>query len=141
MKKMNALLLIGMIGVLTIGVNFGIQLHRAFGGNQGIWWTPKPMALNIEETRGAFELFIEDKLLQSHLADGTLMVARSDGDLHRLASNDVAVRLNNWHKVKASILAQALPSCFLFGVSLTMLVLGLYQFLTRKKAHQEGVKP
>lgn len=142
MKKMNALLIVGMIGILTIGVNFGVQSKRAFSGDPGIWWTAKTMPLSFEETKNAFELFIDGKLLQRHLADGTLMIARGgEGDLDRLASGDIAVRLNNWHKVRASILAQALPSGFLFGVSLTMLTIGLYQVAARKKTDQEGVKP
>lgn len=138
MKKMNALLMVGMIGVLTIGVNFGVQLKRAFGGDPGIWWTAKTMPLSIEETKDAFELFIDDKFLQKHLADGTLMIARGGGDLDHLVSSDIAVRLNNWHRIRSSILAQALPSCFLFGVSLTMLTMGLYQVLARKKIGSAG---
>lgn len=148
MKKMNALLMIGLIGILTIGVNFGVQSKRAFSGDPGIWWTAKTMPLSFEETKNAFELFIDGQLLQRHLADGTLMIAKSDGEHHRLASGDIAVRLNNWHKVRASILAQALPSGFLFGVSLTMLIIGLYQVMAGKKrgsaggqVDQEGVKP
>ncbi len=148
MKKMNALLVIGLIGILTIGVNFGVQSKRAFSGDPGIWWTAKTMPLSFEETQKAFELFIDGRLLQRHLADGTLMIARSDGEHHRLEPGDIAVRINNWHKVRASILAQALPSCFLFGVSLTMLVLGLAQIVARKRGgstgggqlDQEGVK-
>jgi len=148
MKKMNALLIVGLIGILTIGVNFGVQLNRVFRGDPGIWWTAKTMPLSFEETKDAFELFIDGRLLQRHLADGTLMIAKSDGEHRRLASSDITVRLNNWHKVKASILAQALPSCFLFGVSLTMLVLGLAQIVARKRGgstgggqlDQEGVK-
>jgi len=62
------------------------------------------MQLPIEDSKGKFELFISGKPLQKHLADGSLFVLDSKGEQYRVVSKDVTIRLNNWNKIKSSIL-------------------------------------
>ncbi len=124
--RLNALMLIGMIGVLVIGSIVIVQLYRAFGADQDIWWTASTMPLKIDETKDTFELFINGKSIQDHLADGTLLINR-DGNAP-ISSSDITIRLNNWYKIKSSILAYSLLSCFMFGACLTMLITGLIRF-------------
>ena len=70
--KINPLLLIGVIGVFTVGTPFAINMYRAFGGNQDIYWTARTMPLTIDKTKNSFELFINKKCLNmiwlSHLS-------------------------------------------------------------------------
>jgi hypothetical protein len=47
MKKrtINACLLIGLIGVFTIGSTLFTHVYHAFWGEERIWWTPRNMSL------------------------------------------------------------------------------------------------
>jgi len=132
--KLNALLIIGIIGVFTIGINFVIQIYRAFGSNQDIWWTATTMPLTIDKTKESFELSINGKTIQKHLADGTLLALNDEGNQQSVVSGDISVRLNNWNKVKASILINALFSGVLFGAGITMFIIGLIQLLNRRSS-------
>jgi hypothetical protein len=132
-KKINLLLWIGAIGMLTIGTSFSTDVYRAFWGEDRIWWTPQALRLPIEETRNDFELYIAGESLRKHLAEGTLFSVGKNGEQYRIVPKDISVRLNNWDKVKASILTNTTVSGFAFGVSVTLLVIGLIQVLARKK--------
>jgi len=132
--KLNALLIIGIIGVFTIGINFVIQIYRVFGSNQDIWWTATTMPLTIDQTKESFELSINGKTIQKHLADGTLLALNDEGNQQSVVSGDISVRLNNWNKVKASILINALFSGVLFGAGITMFIIGLIQLLNRRSS-------
>ena len=123
----------GLIGMLTIGTNFAMQIYRAFWGNQNIWWTSRTMQLPIEDFRDNLELFISKKPLQKHLADGTLFALDNNGEQYRVVSKDITVRLNNWNKVRSSILENAIISGVAFGIVITVLVIGLIQVCRRKK--------
>lgn len=135
------LLLSGFIGICTSGSGLAVQLYQAFGGNQGIWWTATTMPLMIDETEDSFELFIDGKRLQDHLAEGTLAVQRDRGDPARIATSDISVRLNNWSKVRASFLMHALLPAALCSASLTLLIIGLVQILSRDKNVQATALP
>ena len=101
MTKFNAWLLIGIIGISLFGSQFGIRYGRAVWGDPYIWWTPKTMALALNDTRQDFEIFLNDELLQNHLERGSLSAADLKGQSSRVVSDDITVRLNNWHKSKA----------------------------------------
>ena len=131
-REINALLLIGVIGLFTVGTQFGINLGRAVWGDREIWWTPRSMALSLEETSDRFRLFIDGKPLQEHLADNSLAVADEAGASRVVAPEDVRVRLNNWHQMRANFFMSALPGAFGLGVSITCLVLGLIHRRQRK---------
>jgi hypothetical protein len=140
--KLNALLLIGIIGVFTVGSNFSVHMYRAFGGDQDIWWTARTMPLSVDEIKDSFELFIDNKSIHKHLSDGTLQVLLKNGNHKRIVSSDINFRINNWSKVKSSILTNSLLPCFLFSASLTMLVIGLIQVFSKKNSDcQQGDSP
>lgn len=126
-------MLAGIIGIFTIGSNFFIQIYRAYLGNQDIWWTPRTMQLGIEEAKDNFKLYISGKPLQQHLTDGNLFILDNDGGQYRVVSKDVTVRLNNWNKVRSSILANAIINGVFFGIILTVMVIGLIQVYRQKK--------
>jgi len=56
----------------------------------------------------------------------------NDGGQYRIVSKDVTVRLNNWYKVKSSILENAIISGVAFGIVITVLVIGLIQVCRQK---------
>ncbi len=128
----NPLLLIGIIGIFTIGSSFIVQLYRAFGENRDIWWTAKTMPLRIHETRDSFKLSINGKTIESHLSEGTLLVLDENGKYKPIGSADVSVRLNNWNKVRVSILINALIAGIFFGASIAFFIAGLFQVLNKR---------
>ena len=130
--KINPLVFIGLIGILTIGTTFAMQIYSAIWGNRDIWWTPRTMQLPIEDSRDNFELFISGKPLQKHISDGTLFALDNDGEQYRIVSKDITIRLNNWNKVRSSIFANAVISGVAFGIVITMLVMGLIQVYRQK---------
>lgn len=131
--RINPFLFMGLLGILTIGTHFGLELYRAFWGNQDIWWTPRSMQLSIEESKGYLRLFIGGKSLQKHLAEGSLFALDNNNEQYRVVSKDLGIRLNNWYKVKSSILTNALLSGVAFGIVITVLVIGLIQVIGRNK--------
>ena len=134
MRIINAWLIIGIIGVCVFGSHFGIQYGRAMLGRKDMWWTPKAMALPLEQTRREFELFINNELLQSRIKQGTLLAIDPEGNAYPVVSENVTVRLNNWHKTKASFLHIAVFTALLLGISLTSLIVGAIQYLENSKA-------
>lgn len=135
--RLNVFLLIGIIGVFTAGSNFAVQLYRAFGANQDIWWTARTTPLKIEETRNSVELLIDNKSIHDHLSKGTLILDYDSKGRPAITSGDITVRINNWYKVKSSILTHALLPCSIFSASLTLLIIGIIQFLRRKNKNRQ----
>ncbi len=139
-KRINALLWIGIMGTLLIGTSLLADIYRAFWGDHAIWWTHQSMKLPVEEAKGNFELYIGGQLLQKHLSDGTLFSVDKNGNQYSVVSRDITVRLNNWEKVRASILERTTMSGFAFGVTITLFVIGLSQvFLNRKNSNRRVV--
>ena len=130
--KPNILLIFGIIGVSLFGLQFGIYYHRAVFGNSDIWWTPKSLALPINNTRNDFEIFLNDQRLQDHLERGSIYATDQNGHLIPLLTEDVVVRLNNWHKIKASSLHTAVYMALFLGASFMLLLIGIAQFIIGK---------
>jgi len=133
MRKINGFLIAGIIGVSVFGAHFGIQYGRAIWGNNDMWWTPKSMALPLSKTRHNFEVFVSGNLLQNHLDNGSLSVTDSQGERYILVPEDIEVRLNNWQKVKSSMLHKAVWAAFTLGISLMCLIIGVKQFISGNK--------
>ncbi len=134
--KINAWLIFGIIGISLFGSQFGIYYYRAVWGNAEIWWTPKTMALPINDTKNDFELFLNDELLQDHLKRGSLSATDRNGQPMPVVSDDIVVRLNNWHKTKVSFLHTAVYMALLLGASLMSQVIGIVQMLVEKNANK-----
>ncbi len=96
------------------------------------------MKVPVEQTKDNFELYIAGRLIQKHLSDGTLLGVDNDGKQYPIVAKDVTVRLNNWDKIKAKILGHTTVSGFGFGIALTLLVVGLIQFFSRRKNSPAG---
>jgi len=125
--RINALLLIGIIGVSVFASHFALSYGRAVLGDRDMWWTPRSMAMPLPETRDDLHLFLDGEPLRDHLRRGALTARDPQGRSYRVVAEDIAVRLNNWHEVKASFLHAAVYSALLLGASAACLVLGLIQ--------------
>ncbi|MCJ8499727.1 hypothetical protein [Desulfatitalea alkaliphila] len=127
--KINAWLIFGIIGVSVFGSQFVIHYYRAVWGNAEMWWTPKTMALSIDDTRNYVELYLNDELLQDHIKRGSLSVTGRNGQSMLVGADDIKARLNNWHKMKASFLHTAVYMALLLGASLMSIATGIVQIL------------
>ncbi len=89
------------------------------------------MPLPLEKTGESFQVFIGEKRLQEHLDGKTFFAA--DGELvpYPVFAKDVTVRVNNWPAVKARTLTKTTVTGFLFGVNLTLMIVGLVQVILR----------
>jgi len=135
-NRINTILWIGLIGTLLIGTSFITDVYRVFWGDQNIWWTHQAMRLPIDEMRDNFELYFGGEPLSKHLSNGTLFSVDKNGKQYPIAFKDITVRLNNWNKVRASILTYTTMSGFAFGVVSTLLVIGLIKFFQHGKKHR-----
>ncbi|MEW6076435.1 MAG: hypothetical protein AB1724_01340 [Thermodesulfobacteriota bacterium] len=126
-RSINSVLWIGLTGMFLIGSSFVSDLYQAYRGDNSIWWTHNDMRLPLEETKNNAEVYISGKLLQKHIADGTLTGLDAGGKPYPIASRDVTVRLNNWDKIRASILARTAFTGFGLGVSIALAAAGLIQ--------------
>ena len=132
-KAINTLLFIGLIGFVTAGSQFFVDIYSAFYGDRNIYWTHQEMKLPLDETFNVFQLFIAGKPLQKHLSEKTLFAVDKNGIQSSVASKDVSVRVNNWNNVKSRILTKAVFTGCAFAISVTLLIIGLIQTLTQKK--------
>lgn len=131
--QINPLLWIGLTGMIIFGSIFIPDIYKAIRGDSGIWWTHQKMKLPIEQTKGHFELYIGGRSLQKHLSEKTLYSVDKNGKQYPVVSGDIAVRLNNWEKVKSSILMRTTIIGFVLGVVVTLFTVGLVLNLRRDK--------
>ncbi|MBN1614636.1 MAG: hypothetical protein JW950_09250 [Deltaproteobacteria bacterium] len=132
-KSINPFLLIGLIGLFTVGSSFLADLYRVFYGEKDIYWTHRDMKLPLEETLNDFQVFIAGKRLQNHLSEKTLYIVDTNGTQYPIVTKDINVRLNNWNKVKAAILTKAVFIGVAFGAVLTLLITGAVLTISQKK--------
>lgn len=134
--KLNAWLILGIIGITLFGSQFGSYYYRAVFSDTEIWWTPKTMALPFMGTKNEFEFFVNDELLQDHLKRESLSVTDLNGNYITVLPDDIVVRINNWQKTKTSFLHTAVYMALFLGVSLMSLIIGVMQILTGKTANK-----
>jgi hypothetical protein len=128
MRRINAWLLIGIIGTAVFGSQFAVHYGRAVWGRSDIWWTPFSMALPLGQTEKTFQILFRDKPLASHLDRSALVLYSADGSKIVLKPDDVAVRLNNWHRIRSQFFHLAVFTAFAFGISLALLLVGVIGF-------------
>ena len=132
-NRWNPFLLIGMIGIFTCGSQFAAKYSQAVWGNRDIWWTPISMALPLEETKNEFAIYLNGETLQRHIAQGTLSATTDAGQSSRLESGGIKVRINNWYKIKASLLHGSVYFALALGSCATFFGIGVAQWLAQRK--------
>lgn len=127
-RRVNPLLLIGLTGVSISGALFGMDYGRAIGGDPNIWWTPKELALPLEQTAGHFQILVDGEPLADHLARNSLTALGPEGLAYFVTPEMVRVRLNNWPEMQGSLFHYAVYSALGLGASLACLIIGLIEF-------------
>lgn len=132
-KSFNPFLFVGLLGTLIAGTSFSVSMYNVFFCDRGIWWTHRDMRAAFDDTKNEFELFIAGKPLKKHLAAGTLFLTDENKKQNRIVSEDITARLNNWSKVKATMLIYTTITGFIFGISITLFAIGLFQVFSVEK--------
>ncbi len=123
MKKwFNPVTLIGLF-VVAMGL---VQLVPKFFEPRDIWWTPRSMALSLQDSRDRVEVFVADKLLRDRVADRSLHLVAEDGTARPVQADDIRLRLNNWDARRADLYWQAMFSAAYLALGVAMLVVGLF---------------
>ncbi len=135
--KILFLLIAGIIGTSVFGAHFGVKYGQAMWGNKDMWWTPRSMALSLGETRGVFRMFLSGRPLAEQIEEGALFAVSGEGDLYKVAPADIAVRLNNWQKVKAGMLEGAVVTALFLGASVTLLLTGGIRLVRERHGRPE----
>lgn len=133
-QSTRALLLIGVIGCCTLGSHFFARYAQAVWGDRENWWTPRSMALPLNETRDDFRVFVGDELLQDRIRDGALYIAGDAGEPTPVSAETVEVRMNNWPATKAGLLHGAVISAFGFGANAAFLGLGIGRWIIERRS-------
>ncbi len=132
-RKLNTLMLIGLIGTPVAGAQFGVDYSRAvWSDDQNNWWTPVASALPLEKTGGSFQLLLDGEPLQNHLARSSLTALGPEGLAYIVTPDLIKVRLNMRDAVQVPRLHAAIYSAFALGVSLTCLIVGLVRFFRQE---------
>lgn len=132
-RKFNGFFIAGLTGTIFIGSFLAGDYFDTSRCRHDSWWTPMSMALTLNQSRQEFELYIQGEMLQKCIEEGTLLMVDDRGTSKKVTAGDVKVRLNNRHKVKADKLPYALAAAFFLGISMSLLALGLMQFVADKK--------
>ncbi len=128
------LLLIGMIGLFTLGSQLTVKLVQACGGDGDNQWTPRSMALSLDEAKDEFVILIGGRCLRDHIASGSLSAEDEQGKRYRVVPRDVQVRLNNRHKTRSRYLGTAVITALGAGASLAFFVAGVFSLVRERKA-------
>jgi hypothetical protein len=132
-KQLNIYLSIGILGCFVYGSYLIGDAYEAFYGEQTIWWTHHEMMLPLDKAKDQVEIWINGKLLQTRLDDGSLYAIGADGNQYRVVSKDVGVRVNNWHSRQTEILKFALVRAFITGACFAFILAGIIQIFREPK--------
>ncbi len=132
-SKWNPFLIIGIIGIFTCGSPFATKYVQAIWGDPDIWWTPTSMALPLDQTKNHVAILLQGVSFDRHIDQGRLTVTDDRGATYRLTSGDITVRVNNWHKIRASRLHWAVYFALALGSCATFFGIGVGQWIAYAK--------
>jgi hypothetical protein len=99
----------------------GLSLWDSFRIREDIWWTPKELALPLDQTTNSFRLTVRGQPLEHLLAEGRLRLDMGDGS-RAVAATDVRARLNNVDRIKAARAPIAAAAGAVLGGSVVLLL-------------------
>ena len=113
-----------------------VALYSELSKRSDIWWTPATNQLPLAESRDRVEIYVRGRPLGMLVDQGHLAITDSAGP-HVLTSQDIAVRLNNWDRVRI----QRLPLLLMYSAVLGAGVVALVLVATGRLAYREERAP
>jgi hypothetical protein len=74
-----------------------LALFRELSRPSDIWWTPKPMALSLDQSRDRVEIYARGKPLSALLSARQLSITDAAGS-NVLGAHEIGLRFNNWDR-------------------------------------------
>jgi len=113
-----------------------VALYSELSKRSDIWWTPPTNQLPLAESKDRVEISVRGRPLGMLLEQGHLAIIDSAGP-HVLGAQDVAVRLNNWDRVRL----QRLPVLLMYAAVLGAGLIALVLVATGRLAYREERAP
>jgi len=113
-----------------------VALYSELSKRSDMWWTPATNQLPLAESRDRVEISVRGRPLATLLEQGHLALTDSAGP-RVLGAQDIAVRLNNWDRVRFQRLPLLLTYAAVLGAGLIALVL----VATGRLAYREEREP
>ena len=99
-----------------------VPVYRELTRRRDIWWTPPTMMAPLSQSADRVEIYARGRPFASLLESGQVQVVQ-DGRTGVLAPGEVALRFNNWDRVRAERLPGLLIAAAACGAALLMFVL------------------
>src|SRR5438552_12956695 len=113
-----------------------VALYSELSKRSDIWWTPATNQLPLAETGHRVGIYVRGRPIGMLLEQGHLAITDSAGP-HVLGAQDIAVRLNNWDRVRI----QRLPLLLMYSAVLGAGVVALVLVATGRLAYREERAP
>lgn len=108
-----------MFSLLMMGA---IPLLQEMMRPRNIWWTPQTMMVPLAQASDRVEIYARDETLGSLLQMGRLQVVDQEHN-NTLKPSDVALRFNNWDRVRADRMPGLLVDAAVCGMMVMFLLL------------------
>jgi hypothetical protein len=87
-----------------------------------IWWTPRPLAISLAESRDRVEIYVRGKAL-GDLVDARRLSISDQGKSTPVSADEISLRFNNWDRIRAARIPLLLAYAAACGAGLAILVL------------------
>ena len=124
----------GLIAVLLLIP--ALALYRELSRRPDIWWTPAAMALSLPAAQDRVEIYVRGRPLGTLLEQGRISVTDSAGS-HVLNAQEIAVRLNNWDRMRI----ERLPLLLFYAAACGAGVIVLLVVATGRLAYRGELPP
>jgi hypothetical protein len=110
-------------------------LYRELTQRSDIWWTPPAMVVPLAESRDRVEIYVRGKSLAALLQVGQVGITEN-GAMSTLTTSDVALRFNNFDRVRAQRLPVMLTNaaaCGFFACMFLLILTGRLRYRAERE--------
>jgi len=113
-----------------------VALYSELSKRSDIWWTPATNPLSLNESKDRVEIYVRGRPLGTLLEQGRISVTDSAGS-HVLNAQEIAVRLNNWDRMRI----ERLPLLLFYAAACGAGVIVLLVVATGRLAYRGELPP
>jgi hypothetical protein len=114
-----------------------VRIYSFFHQRPDIWWTPRGAQVPLAESHDRVAIYVAGAELDDLVAAGRLRLQR-DQVASAVAPHDVAMRFNNWDRVRAQQLPAIVIAGVTAGAAAALLMMGLILTLVERPPRAGG---